>query len=145
MPLAGETIIAGKIPGERIATAISTTNSAAVTTTETVVMTVISPVIIGRIYRVRGHIGFDTSVAGDVQINRIREDSLAGNQLTARRFYHPTTAGSFTHDLEAEYTADATESKTFVFTIIRESGTGSLIMVNAANAPSYFYVDYIRG
>jgi hypothetical protein len=144
MVAAGETIIAGKVSGERIATAIETSNSAGITTTETVVMTVIAPVVIGRIYKVVLAAGIRSSVAADTANGRIREDNLTGTQLTVRRVNIAAGGAVFHWALEAEYTADATEDKTFVATMHRASGSGTILVEAGATFPSYLYVDFTR-
>ena len=145
MPAAGETIIAGRVPGERIATTISTSDSGTITTTETAVMTVVAAVVIGRIYRVSAFYRPNSSVAGDDIAVRIREDSTTGTQLQGLTYdlTIPTREPAYT--MEAEYTADATENKTLMLTFIRTGGTGNVTNVAASTAPSYLYVDYIRG
>ncbi|MCI0687022.1 MAG: hypothetical protein L0Y54_07280 [Sporichthyaceae bacterium] len=144
--LAGETIIAGKVPGERIATDIDTADSATFTTTETEVQSVTAALVSGRTYRIRWATRFESSVADDRVIARIREDNSTGSELSnmvVRMF----TVGSigWPVTIEAEYTAVATGNKTFSATGVRQSGTGNCFMEAAANRPSYLYVDYIRG
>jgi hypothetical protein len=145
MALAGETIIAAKVPGERIATAIETANSGNVTTTETVIMTVVAPVVISRIYRVTFWGLIDTSVANDRVRVRIREDSVTGNTLQISSNVLTDAVIAEASPTEAEYTADATEDKTFVATLLRVSGSGNEILAAASTNPAYLYVDYIRG
>jgi hypothetical protein len=145
MVSAGETIIAGKVPGERIATTIVTANSATITTTETTVMTVVAAVVAGRIYRITADIAFTLSVANDTFFTRIREDSVTGNQLQNRRSSKDSTSALMTHHLEVEYTADVTEDKTIELTFVRSTGTGNISLSAAAASPAYLYVDYIRG
>jgi len=146
MPSAGETIIAGRIPGERIATNIETSDSGSISTTETVVMSVTAPVVEGRTYRVKAVFNVDGTVSNDTFVARLREDSVSGAQLQVDRvdLTNPSTNLAAV-PLEVEYTADATEDKTFVLCFIRSTGTGSMILAAAGNAPSYLYVDYIRG
>jgi hypothetical protein len=143
MPLAGETIIAGKIPGEQVGFDIETGDSSGVTTVETVVQTVVAPVVAGRIYRVTFYGDLASTVAADQFFTRIREDSVSGNVLDLRRYRAHATV-NFPYRVEIEYTADATEDKTFVLTLIRESGTGTGRRDASATSPSYLYVDYIR-
>jgi hypothetical protein len=146
MPAAGGTVIAGKVSGERIATTIATSDSANFTTTETEVQSVVAPVVIGRIYRVMFHGSFASSVAGDALFVRIREDSLTGTQLQSTAFtIDTTTSVGWKCTLIAEYTADATEDKTFKLTAIRAGGTGNCRIEAEADHPAYLYVDYIRG
>ncbi|MGH6693423.1 MAG: hypothetical protein ACREF4_22365 [Gammaproteobacteria bacterium] len=144
MVLAGQTIVAGQVPGERVATDIETIDSANVTTTETVVQTVVAPVISGRTYRVRWHGDLASSVAADIFFVKIREDTVAGNTLDFRR-YRAHTTDNFPYSTEVEYTADATEDKTFVFTLVRSAGTGNGRLDATSTSPAYLYVNYIRG
>lgn len=144
MPAAGETIIAGRVPGERIATAIRTASSVSFTTTETVLDTVVAAVVDGRTYRVSWSVDLASTVTDDVARIRIREDSLTGQVLNLTNIV--CRAGrdiGFT--LEAEYTADATEDKTLVATCHRQDGTGTLTSNALSSEPIYLYVDYIRG
>jgi hypothetical protein len=140
MPLAGETIIAGKVPGERIETQVRTSDSSGVTTTETAVDTVTAAVVAGRVYRIR----YVMRVNSDAYRVTIREDSASGTQLMLVNLDIPILFREPQTVLEAEYTADATEDKTFVGTIDRIAGSGTLIAVASAVSPTYLYVDYIR-
>lgn len=145
MPAAGETIIAGRIPGERIATSIETSNSANITTTETEVQTVTAAVVTGRTYRVRWSVRVSSSVAADDITLRIREDSLTGTILQSETMDVNVSNREPRVTLEAEYTADATEDKVFSATLVRTAGTGNVILNAATTVPTYLYVDYIRG
>ena len=145
MPLAGEIIVAGQIPGERIATAIATSDSATITTTETVVMTVVAPVVVGRTYRVTFDAAFDPDALDDTHVARIREDSVTGAPIQVRRMVVALGNNLQPINSETEYTAVATEDKTFVLTFVRSSGTGGIIMNASAGGPTFLYVDYIRG
>lgn len=145
MPLAGEIIVAGQIPGERVATTIATANSAVITTTETVVMSVMAPVVNGRTYRVVFDAAYDGTVIDDTFLANMREDSLTGTSIQARRLSLASTPSLQPVHFGVEYTAIATADKTFVVTLVRTSGTGNVILNAAANFPAYLYVDYIRG
>jgi hypothetical protein len=144
MPLAGETIIAGKVPGERIETQVRTSDSSGVTTTETAVDTVTAAVVAGRVYRIRYVMRVNSDAANDDYRVTIREDSASGTQLMLVNLDIPILFREPQTVLEAEYTADATEDKTFVGTIDRIAGSGTLIAVASAVSPTYLYVDYIR-
>lgn len=150
MPLAGESIIAGQVPGERIATDIVTADSSTFTTTETSVQSVTAALVSGRIYRVRWCVHWGSSVEGDrVQI-RIREDSGTSGTIL-QEFTGESTAAHGGSSLgeydtpEAEYTAVSTGNKTFSGTMVRSSGTGNVQLEGASTRPNYMYVDYIRG
>jgi hypothetical protein len=143
MPAAGETIIAGRIPGERIATSIVTTNSGSVTS-EVVIDTVVAPVVAGRTYRVRWIADVQSTVTDNVVRCRIREDSLTGNVLQLINV-RCTSGRDIGFIIEGEYTADATEDKTFAGTAFRQDGVGTIALNANANEPAYLYVDYLRG
>lgn len=130
----------------RIATirqALNSTGSAA----EVVRLTVVAPVVFDRIYLVRAYVGVASTVDNDDATLRIREDSLTGNQLqeAGLELNHDlqSTRGQ-PQAIEVEYTASATENKTFVLTTERAAGTGAIRLAAASNKPSYLYVDYIR-
>jgi len=142
MSSAGQQLVAGRVPGERIATTVSTANSAAITTTETIVDSVTAPLVTGRVYRVRwaGHIL--GAAISDQGLIRIRETNVAGAAIQIGRIKTPT-ATNYPIDLEAEFTAVATGNKVFVATLQREVGT--VTRIANATQPVYLYVDYIRG
>jgi hypothetical protein len=145
--LAGETVIAGKAPGERIATDIVTSNSGGIGTTETVIQTVTAALVSGRIYRVTSDFGYQvsTNTSSDHWSIKIREDNLTGTQIQARRCHSSTNSSSMPYHIEVEFTAVSTGNKTFVVTADLSSGAGLFNLVALADQPAYFYVDYIRG
>jgi hypothetical protein len=144
MSSAGQELVAGRIPGERIATTRVVTSGSAVTTTETTVMTVTAAVVAGRRYRITADWYWQFTVATDVFDVRIREDSVTGTALAGRRFPAITTTGFIGNTLQAEYVADVTEDKVFDLTFDRQAGTGSATLNGAATATSILYVDYIE-
>jgi len=131
------------VSGQRLATTVSTTDSGAITTTETVVMSVTAPLVSGAIYRIRSHCAFQGSVTTDQHLARIREDTVSGTVLQQRRLGVPTTVTFYPLSIEVEFTAVSTASKTFVLTFQRTSGTGNVFFI-AVGGPAYFYADYIR-
>ena len=130
----------------REATTGHTTDSGTFTTTETEIATVTANLVTGATYRVRAisHVG--TSVANDAATVRIREDTVAGQQIQELRLDLPNAgvAGNYC-EIETEYTALATAAKTFSFTAARSSGTGNLRREAQGDRPTQFYVDYVRG
>jgi hypothetical protein len=144
MSSAGQQLVAGRIPGERIATTRVTTTGSAITTTETTVMSVTAPVVAGRRYRITADWYWQFSVATDVFDVRIREDSVTGTALAGRRYFAGTTTGFIGDQLQAEYVADATENKVFDLTFDRQAGTGSATLNAGATAVCVLYVDYIE-
>lgn len=136
-----------RIPGERIATEIITSDSSTTDDgNELQVASITAAVVSGRTYRVKicGAIGSDT--AGDRTQIHIREDNTSGNLIQNQNVYVIDTS-SFGSQfcIEAEYTADATEGKTFVVTLELNNGTGPVHLEAASTRPAYLYVDYIRG
>jgi hypothetical protein len=145
MVLAGATAIAGKVPGQRIATMTPrTSNSAAIGTTETVIDTVVAPVVAGRIYKVTWDGRVNASNAGNDYTASIREDSVSGTILQSVAQDIPIINRTPRERLEVEYEADATEDKTFVLTLDLVAGTGTVTGTGAATQKVNFYVDYIR-
>jgi hypothetical protein len=130
--------------GELIDEDIKTSDSAGVTTTETVVHTLVAPVVAGRRYQLSWFGDLASSVAGDQFFVKIREDSVSGNTLDFRR-YRANAAVNFPYYTETRYTADATEDKTWVLTLIRESGTGTGRLDAAATSPAFFRCNYLDG
>jgi hypothetical protein len=144
---AGFQLVAGRIPGERIATAVRTSNSSSFTSTETQTDTVTAPLVSGRTYRVTAYLLCRSTVANDTDIARLREDNLTGTTLQSIRVLIPAT-GAATDTLiylEAQYTAASSADKTFVATGVRGSGTGSITHTAGTSNPVYLYVDYISG
>lgn len=142
MSSAGQQLIAGRVPGERIATTVATSNSAAITTTDTIVDSVVAALVSGRTYRITFASNMSGAAINDRGIFRIREDNVTGTQLGFARITVPV-ATLYPIRGEAEYTAVATGNKTFVVTLIREVGT--VTRAASATIPTYLYVDYIRG
>ena len=143
---AGQIAEAGRIPGERIATTIVTSNSSTFTTVETQVASVSASLVSGRTYRVVFDGAIDSTASDDVIRTRIREDNTTGTTLQTRDSM-PTISGATVQSIraEAEYTATSTASKTFIATAVRQvSGGGTLNLAAAAGFPTYLYVDFIR-
>lgn len=146
MAFTGTQLVAGRIPGERIATSIETTDSATFTA-ETQVMSITVPLVTGRTYRVRVIAGFISTSSEDQVIVRIREDNTSGTVLNRDYVFIATgtTNRNFKAVIEAEFTAASTANKTFVITGERAVGGAGDCMLETAEAPAYLYVDYIRG
>jgi hypothetical protein len=148
MSSAGFQLVAGRIPGERLATTIRTSDSSGFTTTETVIDSVTAALVSGRTYRVRWVVAWASTVSADTVFSRLREDNLTGTQLQLLRCALTTAAGAGTRwvgAVEAEYTAVSSGNKTFVGTGVRVTGTGTITAHAASTYPIYLYVDYIRG
>src|SRR5690606_9229097 len=137
----------GGIPGELIASSQVTADSATFTTTETTVLSVTAPLVSGRTYRVAFYGKFATTVAGDIGVARMREDSSTGpeRQSDFLDFNKASTTIGYSCYMEFEYTASSTGNKTFVVTGVRNVGSGTLRLEAASNRPSYLRVEYVSG
>lgn len=144
---AGQLLEAGRIPGERIATEIETSaSSTASDSTEVLVQSVTAPVVSGRTYRVSFRGPITGSASGNIALGRIREDNTSGTELqNGGRIETATSSGAYPLNLEAEYTAGSTGDKTFVVTLARVGGSGTVNVDGASTRPAYLYVDYISG
>lgn len=147
MSSAGQQLVAGRIPGERIATASRTSASSAIGGTETQIDSITAALVSGRTYRVTWDVSYTVSATASTDhfFARIREDNTSGTQLQGCRLSATTTAQSYRQHVECEYTAVATGNKTFSLTFIRTAGAGTVTSHAAATNPTYAYVDYIRG
>lgn len=129
----------------RVATTEETTNSGAIGTTETTVISVTGALITGKRYRIRIAFPVQASVNGDDGVVNIREDSATGTLLTTYAFDVPIAARVEPVILEVEFPAASTGNKTFVATLDTIVGAGTMTMVASAARPAYMYVDYVRG
>jgi hypothetical protein len=142
--MAGTLYVDGRIPGQRIATTVRTSDSSAFVS-ETEVDSVTAPLVSGRTYRIRHVAKFSTDSADTLVVSRIREDSVTGTALSNHQTNMGTTSAfGFTLINEVEFTATATGNKTFSATGNRNGGSGNITAEATATAPTYLYVDYIR-
>ena len=143
---AGSRAEAGRIPGERIATTVVTSDSSTFTTSETLVVSVTASVVSGRTYRVRFIGRWGTSVLNDWVRARLREDDATGTLLnfSAVELFTVSSSGNQLMPIEAEFTSSSTASKTFVVTGQRIGGTGNVRLDAESAGPAYLYVDFIR-
>ena len=137
-------IVSGYVVPGRVDTTEDTSSSGAITTTETIVLTITAPLINTVTYRITAYFLTQLSVATDVFVSRLREDDASGTQLQNARIANGVTNSVFPCYMEVEYTATATGNKTFVVTLLRTSGTGNIVMNAGATQPCYLYIDYVR-
>lgn len=141
---AGQKLVAGRIPGERIATETITSDSTTFTVTETQIASVTASVVSGRKYRVVFDGGVESTASGVIR-GRLKEDDINGTVIQTRDVKVETAGSAFNLRLETEYTADATENKTFVVGGDTLSGGGTSNVNANTTAPSLFYVEYVEG
>lgn len=145
---AGLQLVAGRIPGERIATTKEESDSSTFTTSAATILSVDAPVVNGRTYAVVAYFKCASTVDNDDVACVLREDSSGGTAFQSdRRELSTDDQGNNgqTFHLYGEYTADATETKTFVVTAVRDAGSGNVRMEAASSRPAYLYVNYLSG
>jgi hypothetical protein len=121
--------------------AAAVANSASFTTTEIVTDTITTALVTGVRYKIVHDAGWQSSVAGDGVLVRIRADNLTGTQLQAYRVITSVAGAEYAGHIEAFFTAAATGSKVFVVTAVRSGGTGSMNRIALSTQPSNLYVE----
>jgi hypothetical protein len=119
------------------------TTSSGTFTAETVTDTITASLIAGEEYEVRWSGVWQSSVAGDVVNQQLREDSLTGARLCDGRVPCTTANKAFSGFIRGYYTAVTTGSKTFVLTGVRDSGTGNITRAAVATSPSVMSIDQV--
>ncbi|WP_156925881.1 hypothetical protein [Glycomyces arizonensis] len=128
----------------RVATSKRTMNSIGFASA-VVIDSVTAPVEAGKTYHLKWIVDVSSTVAEDVARLYLREDSISG---TVRQINHLRMAMAnqdFGITVEADWTAAATGSKTFVATAERRLGTGTFSCNANANEPAYLTVEYVSG
>lgn len=108
-------------------------NSAAITTTETVVATLTFDAVSGGVYATEWHLKVQQSVAGDWYIFSVREDSVSGTVVDQWGFSTNSASYGGMVSYYVDFTAAATGSKSLVGTLDRVSGTGNIIRSAKSN------------
>lgn len=142
---AGFQLVAGRIPGERIAGTLRTSSSGNITTTETTVDTVTAPLVSGRTYGIWWFSQAQSSVAADTAVARLREDNSTGTRMTIKRMAIPESGQNYQIAHYGEYVAVSTGDKTFVGTLTRGSGTGNITSPASSTSLCSIYVEYVSG
>jgi hypothetical protein len=138
-------MVSGLFPGTRIATS-ERTSDVSTFTAETVTDTVTGDLIEAYTYRIVGFITARSTVVNDVDLIRIREDGLGGTIMRNFRIVIPQIgAGTdFFAYTETQYVPAANETKTFVLTGARASGSGSITHTAGPTNPAYLYIDFVQ-
>lgn len=125
----------------RVAVANATADSAAFTTTESLILSASGFVVAGQRYACVARGNWGSTVTGDTIIDRIREDSVTGNVLATGQLANVNTSSVGWSDmLYGEYTAAATAAKTFVLTGVRNGGTGNCLLRAGAGRNAWISV-----
>lgn len=90
----------------------------------------------GNLVQVYASFGFDSTVANDEIVVRVRQDSLTGTQWGEKRVRVHATGVAYWGEVSAWVTGSA--STTWVLTAARASGTGTCHITTATTAPSAF-------
>jgi hypothetical protein len=145
---AGQLLVAGRIPGEEIASTEVTADSATFDDSpEVVVISVTAPVVAGRTYRIvfDGH--GNSSTGTDAITFRIRDTDASGTERQTDRcnITGSTTSGASSH-MERKITVTGTENRTWVVTGVRVGATGGNCFLEASGTrPTYLTVYYVSG
>lgn len=139
--LGGAIILASDINAFIASSASVTADSGTITTTETTTITLVASVESGKTYELSAYARISSSTAGDVVVTRIREDNSTGAQIQGGQVECSTTSTTgYSNSIRTEWTAGATGSKTFVFTVVRGGGAGNIIHRAAATAPGFLTI-----
>lgn len=123
---------------QRLATVDEGSDSAAISTVETQVGSIVAAVVSGKKYQISLNIKIAQSVGGDTFVWNLKQDTSGGTSVDAWANVAGTTSGTmFTPRIS--FTAAATANKTFVLTLVRISGTGTCVR----SAKSSYTVDRI--
>lgn len=130
----------------RIATSIETADSAGFTA-ETQIGSVTGDLVAGRTYRVRSNAQVGSTVVNDTALVRLREDTISGTLMGLNTGDIHTTGNIPTICfMEAEYTPAADETKTFIVSAQRLSGTGNIRREAVSPGwPQLTYIEYVSG
>lgn len=121
-----------------------TANSSTFTTTEVVLDTITVSLVAGTTYRIiwDGSVSSTSGSLSEAFRGRVRETNVAGTELQVSTYGLPIANTAFRTRVEAEYTAVATGSKTFVATGHRlPAGAGTLTATAGGTAPTLFRVE----
>jgi hypothetical protein len=143
----GEEALAADITGRfRVGTGFEDTDSSTFTTSATVIASATAQLVSGRTYHVKVITHLGSSVAADTATLSLKEDSVSGTEIQgATGLVLTTSAAGGYFQIETDFTAVATGSKTFVATALRASGSGNLRREAAAIRPTWLTVDYAYG
>lgn len=143
---AGDIVTADDLADE-IGQGTLTSNSANITTTETVVISTSTTLVAGRRYAVELHAKIGASVAAQSVILWVRAGStISGTELANGQAYvHTTSSVGFGPSvLRGEHTAVSSGSQSFVGSIQRNGGSGNVFIVASATAPARLIVTEIK-
>jgi hypothetical protein len=140
----GFQLVAGRIPGERIATSTITSDSSTFTTSEVQVATVTAPLVTGRLYKVVFNGAYEITADGVLR-SSIRENNTSGTVVQLRDISIDNSGSATGAYVEGYYTAVSTADKTFVTTGDVLVGGGTANLNASATFPAYMYVEYISG
>lgn len=134
-----------KVLDRRVGSNFVVVNSAGFTTI-TVINTLVVNLVAGRTYGLNFSARISSSIAADACLVRIKPGSVAGTDLNVTQSGIPTASNSgWDTELYAEFTASATGSQTFVSTVERSIGSGTIIVRASATGAAILTCDYISG
>ncbi len=142
----GFQLLAGRIPGEVIGEALQTSASSGTSAlVELAVQTLVVPLVNGRTYRIPACGVAGSTVNSDTGVVRIRQDNVAGAQVAQFALHDLQTTLDVNYMMEGRYTPIATANKTFVVTLQRIGGSGSLSIQGSSIRPGILACYYHSG
>jgi len=127
------------LPWGRLGSASVTANQTSITTeTDLTSLSVTVTVPANRRLRITGFTGAYSSVAQDASELRIKESTT---QLTRSSLVHVLATSTEMHDVTALVNGPSSGSHTYKLAMVRTSGTGSITMVAASDAPAFILVE----
>lgn len=117
----------------RVASLQETADITGVTTVETVVSTLNFQAVAGITYQLNFNMKLLQTVANDVFIFTVREDSITGSTVDSWAVKLPAASFGMMYPFQLDWTASIASTKTIVGTFIRNSGTGSITRAALSN------------
>lgn len=136
-----DTAVQDALDGSNATSLVERVANSAGVTAETVVDTITFSAVDGQRYKVTWDGAFFSTVAGDLVRGAIRGDSIAGTQHQVRNLSPTIVSQAFPLHMEFFWTATSTASKTFVATVQRITGTGTITGGAAVSSPTSFYIE----
>jgi hypothetical protein len=130
---------------KRMGSTKTVADSAAITTTETTIATLVVPNLsAGFTYAVKWTGRISGSVATDIALVFIRPTSLATAALSVSPIYMGgTSTEGVSVDVYGEFTAATSGSQTFIASLVRTVGSGNVFARAGSLAPHFLLCDYL--
>ena len=136
-----DTAVQDALDGSNATTLVERSANSAGVTAETIVDTLVFAAVDGQRYKIVWDGAFFSTIANDLIRGAIRETNIAGAQFQVRNLSPTIASQAFPLHMEFFWTATSTANKTFVTTVQRITGTGTITGGAAASSPTNFYAE----